>query len=67
MSHSSLHSKIECIFDGLSLESPPSRCAKCGCKMMSLSATFFTPGPQGKIWAVPLPVCPRCYLKERAS
>ena len=46
MSHSSLHSKIECIFDGLSLESPPSRCAKCGCKMMSLSAMFFTPGPR---------------------
>ena len=63
MSHSNLRSKIECIFDGLS----PTRCAKCGCKMMSLGATFFTPGPQGKIWAVPLPVCPKCYLKERAT
>jgi hypothetical protein len=67
MSHSNPHSKIECILEGLSLESPPTRCAKCGCNMMSLGATFFTPGPQRKIWAVPLPVCPRCYLKERAS
>jgi hypothetical protein len=34
--------------------------------MMHLETTFFSPGPSGKIWAVPLPVCPKCDLKEDA-
>jgi hypothetical protein len=42
MAHSTPLSKIERIFEGLSLESPPTRYAKCGCNMISLGATFFT-------------------------
>jgi hypothetical protein len=32
--------------------------------MMHLHTTFFTTGPMGRIWAVPLPVCPKCDLKQ---
>jgi hypothetical protein len=32
--------------------------------MTHLDTTFFTTGPIGRIWAVPLPVCPKCDLKE---
>jgi hypothetical protein len=60
----SLHSKIEEVFNRLSTEPPPAQCAKCGSIMTHLDTTFFTTGPMGRIWAVPLPVCPKCDLKE---
>lgn len=43
---------------------PPSHCPKCGSDMLYVSTTFFTTGPDGKMWVVPLPVCPKCDLKE---
>lgn len=59
-----MHAKLEEVFNILSTEPPPALCSKCGSIMMHLDTTFFTLGPTGKIWAVPLPVCPRCDLNE---
>ncbi len=59
-----MHSAIDNLFDTISSEPPHGRCFKCGSKMMHLDATFFSPGPSGKIWTVPLPVCPKCDLKN---
>lgn len=59
-----LHSALDNLFDSLTSEPPRERCSKCGSKMMHLDATFFSSGPSGKVWTVPLPVCPHCDLKE---
>jgi hypothetical protein len=32
--------------------------------VVALDTTFFSPGQTGHIWTVPLPVCPKCDLKE---
>ena len=61
--HSALHS----LFEALASEPPRAACLKCGSKMMHLDTTFFSPGPSGKVWTVPLPVCPKCNLKEDAA
>jgi hypothetical protein len=57
-------SAVHNLFEALASEPPRAACLKCGSKMMHLDATFFSPGPSGKVWTVPLPVCPKCDLKE---
>jgi hypothetical protein len=59
----SLHSKLEEVFNILSTEPPPAQCSKCGSLLLLLDATFRTLEPSGKMWIVPLPVCPECDLK----
>jgi hypothetical protein len=55
---------IDDLFDVLAVEPPRSLCRKCGSKMMYLDTTFLSPGASGKVWIIPLPVCPKCDLKE---
>jgi hypothetical protein len=62
MSQSNMQSDLQNLFDILSAN-PCLRCPKCGSNMMHLKTTFFTTGPDGKTWNVPLPVCPKCHLK----
>ena len=62
-----LYCAIDNLFDTLTSEPPREYCFNCGSKMMNLETTFFSPGPSGKIWTVPLPACPRCDLKEDAA
>lgn len=59
-----LHSEVDHFFDSLPDEPPRVRCSKCGSNLMYLNATFFTTGPGREMWDVPLPVCPKCDLKE---
>jgi hypothetical protein len=63
MNHSlTLRSAVEDLFDTLSDLPSPVRCNRCGSELLHLDATFFSTG--GKVWTVPLPVCPKCDLKE---
>jgi hypothetical protein len=66
MNHSpTLRSAVEDLFEALSELPSPVRCNRCGSGLLHLDATFFSPG--GKVWTVPLPVCPKCDLKEDTS
>jgi hypothetical protein len=62
MSQSNIQSELDKFCDRISTN-PCFQCPRCGSNMMHLKATFFTTGPDGKMWAVPLPVCPKCDLK----
>ena len=64
MQETNIQAIVENLFDALSAELPPAHCVRCGCHMMQLPATFHSLGPNGKVWTVALPVCPRCDLKE---
>jgi hypothetical protein len=59
-----LHTAVENLFNDLTVKPSPAQCPKCGSKMMHVDTTFFSPGPSGKVWTVPLPVCLKCDLKE---
>jgi hypothetical protein len=63
MSELTIHTAVEGLFDDLIAKPSPTQCSKCGSNMMHLDTTFFSPGPSGKVWTVPLPVCPKCDLK----
>ena len=56
-----LYNAVENLFDSLAAEPSPTQCHKCGSELMFLETTFLSLG--GKIWTLPLPVCPRCDLK----
>jgi hypothetical protein len=62
MTQSNIQSDLQNLCDILSAN-PCLQCPKCGSDMMHLNTTFFTTGPDGQMWAVPLPVCPKCDLK----
>jgi len=63
MAHSpALRSAVEDLFDALSEVPSPVRCKRCGSGMLYLDATFFSSG--GRFWTLPLPVCPKCDLKN---
>jgi hypothetical protein len=61
------HSAVEHLFKSLATNALPAQCKKCGSKLMALDTTFFSPGPTGHVWTVPLPVCPKCDLKEDSA
>lgn len=64
MSDSKIHSAVKNLFDDLTAKPRPAHCRKCRSKLIYVDATFFSQGPTGKVWTVPLPVCPRCDLIE---
>jgi hypothetical protein len=55
----------EDLFNTLSALPPLIHCPKCGFKLLHLDATFFS--QNGKVWTLPLPVCPKCDLKQDAA
>ena len=59
-----LQSDINAFLDSLPAEPSRVQCSQCGSNLIYLDATFFTKGPRGKMWSVPLPVCLKCDLKE---
>ncbi len=58
------HATAEDLLNSLVARPSPTRCSKCGAEFMHLETTFLSLG--GKIWTLPLPVCPKCDLKEDA-
>jgi len=50
------------LFDTLTSLPTPEYCRHCGSKLLNVDTTFFSRGE--KFWTVPLPVCPKCDLKE---
>ena len=56
---------VENLFDSLAAQPSSKQCSKCGSELMHLEMTFLSLG--GRIWTLPLPVCPRCDLKEDAA
>lgn len=64
MSSQNLQSDINAFLDGLPDDPSHAQCSQCGASLVYLDATFFTKGPQGRTWSVPLPVCLKCDLGE---
>jgi len=63
MAHSpTLCSAVEDLFDTLSEVPSPVTCKRCGSGMLYLDSTFFSSGE--RVWTLPLPVCPKCDLKN---
>jgi hypothetical protein len=56
-----LYGAVENLFDSLAAQPSATQCLRCGSELMYLETTFLSLG--GKIWTLPLPVCPRCDLK----
>jgi len=55
-----LRSAAEDLFDNLTVLPPPIKCSRCDSGLLHLNATFFSSG--GKVWTIPLPICPKCDL-----
>jgi hypothetical protein len=53
------------IFDALSVLPRQTRCCKCGMELLHIEATFLS--EKGHVWTLPLPICPKCDLKEETS
>lgn len=61
---SNLRADVECLFNELAARPTSSRCRKYRWKMIHVDTAFFSPGPNGKLWTIALPVCPKCVLKD---
>jgi len=64
MSSPTVCAAVEGLLDSLAEELPKFHCTKCGSNLSHVEVTFSSQVPTGKIWTVPLPVCPKCDLKE---
>jgi hypothetical protein len=53
------------IFDDLFVLPHETQCRKCGMELLHMEATFLS--EKGNVWTLPLPVCPKCDLKEEIS
>lgn len=53
-----LTESVEELFDTLSALPLSIHCLKCGTKLLHVHATFVS--ASGKVWTLPLPICPNC-------
>ena len=53
---------VEELLNDLAAKLPLAECPVCGLEIVLVSWPFSSPSLKGKIWTLPLPVCPECDL-----